>query len=114
MPNSDQFRSLEAIHDNYDRIKHMSLTFPNPSRSLDAKGNRVRFWGYDRSMEISFFIEAEAIRKLSPPSSEAVGVEGEILSMFDTARKQIYKLAEHVYSHSRQRSHTHILTAEDI
>ena len=43
----------------------MSLTFPNPSRSYDATRRAVRFWGYDSSMEASFFVSADALKTLS-------------------------------------------------
>ena len=33
----------------------MSLNFPNPSRSYEPDHARVRFWGHDDAMEVSFF-----------------------------------------------------------
>ena len=39
--------------------KSKTVNFPNPSRSFDATSNNVRFWGYDRSIEISFLIETD-------------------------------------------------------
>ena len=44
----------------------MKLVFPNPCRSFDESENRVRFWGYDRSIEVSFFVEAAALKRLCP------------------------------------------------
>ena len=38
-----------------------SVAFPNASRSYDATRVAVRFWGYDQSMEIPFFIGAEVL-----------------------------------------------------
>jgi len=36
----------------------MRLNFPNNSRSFDANRSRVCFWGYDSTIEISFFVAA--------------------------------------------------------
>ena len=44
----------------------MSLEFPNSSRSYDATRCAVRFWGYDTAMEWSFFVTAEALRRVHP------------------------------------------------
>jgi hypothetical protein len=60
--------------------KRLSLNFPNLSRSFDATRNTVRFWGYDRAMEISFIVEAGALRSLEPEMS---GTEAGILKAFD-------------------------------
>ena len=43
---------------------HARVTFPNQSRSYDASLRAVRFWGYDRSMENSFFVTSEALRRI--------------------------------------------------
>jgi hypothetical protein len=42
----------------------MDLHFPNPSRSYDPTRRAVQFWGYDHSMEVSFFVAEEALRRL--------------------------------------------------
>jgi len=47
----------------------MRLSFPNPSRSFDASRNRICFWGYDSTIEISFFIEADALKWLCMANS---------------------------------------------
>jgi uncharacterized protein DUF1488 len=39
---------------------------PNSSRSYDATRRTVRFWGYDRSMESSFFVTADALKQIQP------------------------------------------------
>ena len=49
----------------------MRLSFPNPSRSFDAGSSRVRFWGYDSTIEISFFVEVDALNGLCPEMSNA-------------------------------------------
>jgi Protein of unknown function (DUF1488) len=48
----------------YDRL--MALNFPNLSRSYDAKGHCVRFWGYDEVLEIPFFVEEGALSRIHP------------------------------------------------
>ena len=44
----------------------MSLNFPNPSRSYEPDHARVRFWGHDDAMEVSFFLNEDALFHLSP------------------------------------------------
>ena len=89
----------------------MALGFPNPSRSYDADRHRVRFWGYDSSMEISFFIEEAALFALYPRTQNA---EDGILSAFDTARDRIMEVAARVYSASRGRQPAYALAASDF
>lgn len=89
----------------------MTLTFPNPSRSFDATRNRVRFWGYDSAIEISFFVEAGALRHLCP---EMNNVEAGFLEAFDDARKRIHEVADKVYVRSGNRSYAYSLAAEDF
>ena len=89
----------------------MPLNFPNPSRSFDATKRRIRFWAYDRAMEVSFFVEANALRKLCPQMSNT---EAGCLQAFDTTRKRIYKVAEKVYGQRSKRSFAYVLTAEDF
>ncbi len=62
----------------------MTLNFPNQSRSLDEEKERVRFWGHDGPMEISFFVEVCAIRKIFP---ELGGVEFEPSGCFRCRQK---------------------------
>jgi len=49
----------------------MAITFPNLSRSYDATRRAVRFWGYDRSTENSFFIMADTLRQIQPNPLQA-------------------------------------------
>ncbi len=72
----------------------MKLVFPNPCRSFDESGNRVRFWGYDRSIEVSFFVEAAALKRLCPGVGSP---ETGYLEAFDEARSRIYEVADEVY-----------------
>ena len=72
----------------------MSLNFPNASRSYDATRHAVRFWGYDSTMETSFYVMADALRQLQPgirPDEES------LLQAFDTNRELICAAASKVY-----------------
>jgi Protein of unknown function (DUF1488) len=44
----------------------MSLSFPNQSRFYDATRCAVRFWGHDSAMEASFFVTADALKRIKP------------------------------------------------
>jgi hypothetical protein len=73
----------------------MTITFPNRSRSYDATRRAVRFWGYDRSMESSFFIMIDALRQMQPNlRSNSI----DILRAFDDNRERIYAIAAKVYA----------------
>ena len=50
-----------------------ALNFPNPSRSYDETGHGVRFWGYDQTFEISFFVEEGALSKINPETPARLG-----------------------------------------
>ena len=89
----------------------MPLNFPNPSCSFDATKNRVDFWGYDNVIEVSFHLEADALRKLCPQMGDA---EAGFLKAFDTVRKRIYEVAEKVYTHGGKTSYAYILAAKDF
>jgi len=47
-------------------MARMPLSFPNESRSYDARQRCVRFWAYDESLEIPFFVEADALCRIDP------------------------------------------------
>jgi uncharacterized protein DUF1488 len=68
----------------------MTLSFPNQSRFYDATRRAVRFWGHDSAMEASFFVNADASKRIKPdmPPDEAG-----LLSAFDSNRKLIYATA---------------------
>ncbi len=89
----------------------MKLNFPNPSCSFDATKNRVGFWGYDNVIEISFFVGADALKKLCPEMGNA---EAGFLKAFGAARQRIHEAAEKVYARGRKGSYAYILTAEDF
>ena len=89
----------------------MRLSFPNPSRSFDAVRSRVCFWGYDSALEVSFFVQADALKRLCPALA---GAETEYLKAFDAARNRIHEVADKVYVRGAKGSYSHILVAEDF
>lgn len=85
------------------------LTFPNQSRSYDATRNAVRFWGYFRSMENSFFVSTEALTRIQP------GLDADeqgFLRAFDSNRDLIYATAAKVYAGGAKGSYD--LTVRDF
>jgi hypothetical protein len=85
------------------------VAFPNSSRSYDATRLAVRFWGYDQSMEVPFFIAADVLGALEPAmASEPEGC----LSAFDAHRARIFTVAAQVYE--RRRSGSYDLLAGDF
>lgn len=89
----------------------MKLNFLNPSRSYDASKSSVQFWGYDSAFEISFFVEADALKLLCPDISNN---ETEFLHAFDTARSRIIEVAEQIYSNGKMRKFVLNLQAKDF
>jgi hypothetical protein len=89
----------------------MALNFPNSSRSLETRKNRIRFWGYDSAIEITFFMELDALMKISPAAELA---ETGLLDAFDGALAQIHQVAEKVYRRARERSHVYVLAANEF
>ncbi len=87
----------------------MALDFPNRSRSYDAKRNLIRFWGHDSALEISFFIEVEALRKLC---QQTMDDEVSYLAAFETVRDRIQDAARRVYS--RTQKDAYLLAATDF
>jgi hypothetical protein len=91
------------------KVDHRTINFPNRSRSYDATRQGVRFWGYDRSMEASFLLSVEALRRIAP------GVQFEaadLLHAFDLNRERIYAAAARVYGRGRKGSYN--LVAADV
>jgi hypothetical protein len=80
----------------------MSLNFSNPTRSYDGTRLAVRFYGYDGSMEASFFVVQDALSKLA---GRGVIGESEGLAMFDANRARIYEVAASVYGKGRKGSY---------
>lgn len=91
----------------------MRLTFPNPSRSYDASRSRIGFWGYDSTIEISFFIEADALKQQCPGMEDT---ETGFLKAFDTALDRIHEVADKVYIEGGKGkgSYVYILSAKDF
>ncbi len=89
----------------------MTLSFPNPSRSFDATRNCVCFWGYDKSIEVSFYLDACALQKLSHGAGEP---EVDCLEAFDTASNQIHKVAAKIHRKRGGSVYSHKLTEDDF
>lgn len=87
----------------------MALNFPNRSRSYDQTRQRIRFWGYDSALEISFFLEVSTLYVLQPKTLDN---EAGYLEAFDAGRERIYEVAKKVYG--RGRHHSYVLTASDF
>ncbi len=87
------------------------LNFPNPSRSYDPTRSRVRFWGYDSTIEVSFFVEGSALKKLCPKMNS---VEAGYLGAFDATINRIHKAAEKVYLRIGRGATGYILAADDV
>ena len=80
----------------------MSLIFPNASRSYDSSRDAVRFWGYQSSMEFSFFVTTGALRKVQPNMRPD---EAGFLDAFDANRDRICAIATVVYARGRKGSY---------
>jgi len=72
----------------------MALRFPNQSRIYDATRRAVRFWGHDSAMEVSFFVNEDALRRIRPDMRFD---EAGILGAFDLNRDLIHAAAAKVY-----------------
>ena len=80
----------------------MPINFPNDSRSYDATRRAVRFWGYDRAMESSFYMTADALEQIQPNLQLDAD---ELLRVFDNNRDRIYATAARVYARGRRGSY---------
>ena len=87
----------------------MTINFPNRSRSYDATRRAVRFWGYDRSMESSFFIMADTLKQIQPNLRFDAT---DMLRAFDVNRERIYAIAAKVYARGRKGSYD--LNVDDV
>jgi hypothetical protein len=77
----------------------MALKFPNHSRSYDRTRQAVRFWGYDTSIEYSFFVTVGALERVEPHLRRD---EEGFLSVFDANRDLIFRTAAEVHSRDRK------------
>jgi hypothetical protein len=88
------------------RLRHvtrtMTLNFPNQCRSYDATRRAVRFWGHDSAMEASFFVHADALKRIQPDMRLN---EAGLLLAFDANRDLIYETAAKVYGRGRKGSY---------
>jgi hypothetical protein len=89
----------------------MRLSFPKPSRSFDASSSRDCFWGYDSTIEISFFVGMDALKRLCP---DMIDAESGFLQAFDAALNRIHEVADKVYARGGKGSYAYILTAKDF
>jgi hypothetical protein len=76
----------------------MTIRFPNASRFYDRSRDAVRFWGYNQSMETSFFISSAALQRLAPGTPRR---EEALLAVFDSNRARILEVATRVYGRGR-------------
>jgi hypothetical protein len=67
--------------------------------------------GYDSAIEITFFMEWDALMKISPAAEMA---DTGLLEAFDSALERIHQVAEKVYQRSRERSYVYILAESDF
>ena len=89
----------------------MRLSFPNPSRSFDVTKSHVCFWGYDSAIEVSFFVNADALKQLCPKMD---GTEPGFLNAFDAARNRIHEVANKVYVGGSKGTYVYTLSADDF
>ena len=89
------------------------LNFPNPSRSYDETEHGVHFWGYDQTIEVSFFVEESALSRISPQTRQD---EAGFLTTFDVHRDRIRAVADKVYSRRRKGAYifSYTLTEADF
>ena len=94
----------------FKRLKK-TLDFPNRSRGFDEVSGGIRFWAYYGAIEISFFVEGDAIRKLAtkmPASAD------EALKVFGSAREDLYDVADRVYALVPQGSYSCVISTADL
>jgi len=48
------------------RSRLMAFSFPNQRRVYDAPSVLFGFWGNDSAMEASFFVNADALKRIQP------------------------------------------------
>ena len=85
------------------------LEFPNQSRVFDNTRRAVHFWGHDNAIELSFFINEDALRLVQPDMPPD---ETGFLQAFDSNRALILATATKAYKRSRKPSYA--LAASDF
>jgi hypothetical protein len=83
------------------------VSFLNHSRSYDPTRHAVRFWGYDSAMEVSFFINEDALTRIQPAAR--LDEEG-FLNAFDSNRDLIFAAAAKVYVRGSKGSYDLVAT----
>ncbi|MDR3423201.1 MAG: DUF1488 domain-containing protein [Xanthobacteraceae bacterium] len=78
------------------------LNFPNQSRVFDPTRRAVRFWGYERAMEWSFFVSEDALKHMQPDMRRD---EAGLLNAFDCNRPLIYAAASRAFTRTRKGSY---------
>jgi len=76
----------------------MTIRFPNISRFYSPSRDAIHFWGYNQSMETSFFISTAALQQIAPGT---VRGEEALLLAFDENRARILEVATRVYGRGR-------------
>ena len=89
----------------------MTMNFSNLSRSFEDKHNRIRFWGHDSALEITFFLEVGALVKINPETNSA---EAGLLEAFDVSLERIHQAARKVYERDQNQSYVFVISAEDF
>jgi hypothetical protein len=88
----------------------MTIGFPNRSRSYDADHDRIRFWGHDRTVEVTFLLDRSALQKLVPSAESS---ESSLLAAFDRVRDRILDAAMRAYL-PRQNERFYVLSEKDF
>ena len=80
---------------------------------FDESGERIRFWGYDRTIEVCFFLECEALKRLSPNMGAS---ETGYLEAFDQACSRIHEVADEIYVRGGggKGAYAYVLSAADF
>jgi hypothetical protein len=91
----------------------MALEYPNSSRSFDESKSRINFWGYDRTIEVSYFIGADVLKLFK---KDVATQEDDLLRVFDANIDRIHQAAAKVYERSTKGrgAYTFILSDEDF
>lgn len=89
----------------------MKLSFPNPSRSFDSTKQRVQFWAYHNTVEITFYIDGATLQLLQPTMTD--DQEG-LLTAFDANTEKIRKVADKVYQGDPSRGSSYLLPSSQF
>jgi uncharacterized protein DUF1488 len=89
----------------------MLLVFPHLGRCYNATKKSVRFYGCDQTIEISFFIEQDALTKIDTDEHTS---EAGYLRTFDANRERICDVAADVYSRQPKPSFNGPITLTEV